>query len=70
MRQKCSSDCRDNVALLYSFVDRYLTDRVKPGDRVAIVGVYSIRKVNANKQSKQSNFAGVRIPYVSFSLAL
>lgn len=35
-----------------------------PGNRVTIIGVYAIKKVNTNKTNAKSTFAGVRVPYV------
>ena len=32
------------------YLDRYLTDLIVPGNRVTVVGIYSIRKTGGNPQ--------------------
>ena len=48
------------------YVDRYLTDRVVPGNRVTITGVLSIRRLFKQKGAKGADKAmsGIRIPYL------
>ncbi|XP_060861438.1 DNA replication licensing factor Mcm5 [Metopolophium dirhodum] len=50
------------------YCDRYLCERVVPGNRVMVVGVYSIKKVKtAKKQNVTDNsrtVVGVRAPYL------
>lgn len=48
------------------YVDRYLTDMVSPGNRVTITGIFSIKKVLANKKSAkdQKTMSGIRVPYL------
>ena len=50
---------------LQLFADRFLVDRVVPGNRVTVLGIYSIKKgsANANKKSDKGT-AGVRAPYL------
>lgn len=36
------------------YVDRYLTDKIVPGNRVTVIGIYSIRQGGVNKRSKVS----------------
>ncbi|CAH1757662.1 5009_t:CDS:10 [Entrophospora sp. SA101] len=43
-------------------VDRYLTDKVAPGNRVNILGIYDIYQNSSAKRQNQS--IGTRIPYV------
>ncbi len=49
---KCSS---------FSFFLRYLCDRVVPGNRVTIMGIYSIKKTAAAKTKGKEKSAGVGI---------
>lgn len=51
------------------YCDRYLCERAVPGNRVTIVGVYSIRKAAAaaagsGAKQKGQPGAGIRVPYV------
>ncbi|XP_039281657.1 DNA replication licensing factor Mcm5 [Nilaparvata lugens] len=50
------------------FMDRYLCDKVVPGNRVIIIGIYCIKKVNKARQGggrgKESSVVGVRSPYL------
>lgn len=48
------------------FCDRSLCERVVPGNRVLIQGIYSIKKVSGGKKSQDSHKAvvGVRAPYM------
>ena len=50
---------------LQLFADRFLVDRVVPGNRVTLLGIYSIKKASAtaNKKSDRGT-AGVRAPYL------
>merc|ERR1712156_794209 len=48
---------------LQLFADRFLVDRVVPGNRVTVLGIYSIKKASANKKSDKGS-AGVRAPYL------
>merc|ERR1719420_2519729 len=49
---------------LQLFADRFLTDRVVPGNRVAILGIYSIKKSSATNTKKDKGSVGVRAPYL------
>ena len=49
------------------YVDRSLVDRVVPGNRVTVLGIYSIKKSFAAKKagaSGKSDNVGVRAPYM------
>ncbi|CAJ0918558.1 unnamed protein product, partial [Mesorhabditis belari] len=46
------------------YVDRYLTDKVSPGCRVTILGVYSIRKTSMQKKNAEKSMSGIRVPYM------
>lgn len=47
------------------YCDRYLTDRVAPGNRVMIIGVYSIKRmVRKQKTSADKTLSGIRAPYI------
>lgn len=48
------------------FCDRSLCERVVPGNRVLIHGIYSIRKVSkpSKADGKEKAFVGVRAPYM------
>ena len=48
------------------YVDRSLVDRVVPGNRVTVLGIYSIKKSFAKKAgaSGKSDNVGVRAPYM------
>lgn len=48
---------------LQLFADRFLVDRVVPGNRVTVLGIYSIKKASL-KTSKKSDAVGVRAPYL------
>ncbi|CAI2354673.1 unnamed protein product [Caenorhabditis sp. 36 PRJEB53466] len=48
---------------LQLFTERYLTDKVVPGNRVTIVGVYSIKKLN-QKKGGDKTLQGIRTPYL------
>jgi len=47
------------------YVDRFLCDQMVPGNRVTVIGIYSIRKQNkvSNKKSERGA-VGVRAPYL------
>ncbi|CAK9808671.1 DNA replication licensing factor Mcm5 [Anthophora plagiata] len=52
---------------LQLYCDRYLCDRIVPGNRVLILGIYSIKKVtNATGRAgrKDKALVGVRAPYI------
>ncbi|XP_066594650.1 DNA replication licensing factor Mcm5 [Prorops nasuta] len=52
---------------LQLYCDRYLCDRVVPGNRVLILGIYSIKKVSKTSNrvgSKEKSLVGVRAPYI------
>ncbi|XP_063977768.1 DNA replication licensing factor Mcm5 [Diachasmimorpha longicaudata] len=47
------------------YCDRYLCDRVVPGNRVLILGIYSIKKVSGGKRGgKEKALVGIRAPYI------
>uniref|UniRef100_A0A8D3BYU6 DNA replication licensing factor MCM5 n=1 Tax=Scophthalmus maximus TaxID=52904 RepID=A0A8D3BYU6_SCOMX len=46
---------------LQLYCDRYLCDRVVPGNRVTIIGIYSIKKMAATKAKGNEKSAGVGI---------
>ena len=48
------------------YVDRYLCDKIVPGNRVTVTGIYSIRKASAGKgQSMKDKLnIGIRQPYL------
>ncbi|KAB0790340.1 hypothetical protein PPYR_02088 [Photinus pyralis] len=47
------------------YADRYLCDKVVPGNRVHILGVYSIKKVKQfSKKGREKETTGVRVPYM------
>ncbi|XP_018321449.1 DNA replication licensing factor Mcm5-like [Agrilus planipennis] len=47
------------------YCDRYLCERVVPGNRVFIFGIYSIKKVSiGSKRDGQKALTGVRFPYM------
>uniref|UniRef100_A0AC34QA03 DNA replication licensing factor MCM5 n=1 Tax=Panagrolaimus sp. JU765 TaxID=591449 RepID=A0AC34QA03_9BILA len=48
------------------YVDRYLTDRVVPGNRVTITGILSIKRLFKQKGGKANDKAmsGIRLPYI------
>lgn len=51
---------------LQLFCDRYLCEKVVPGNRVTVVGIYAIRK-GASKPGKGANEkvnVGIRLPYI------
>jgi DNA replication licensing factor MCM5 len=47
------------------YCDRYLTDKVVPGNRITVLGIYSIKKISmkAGKSSDKLS-AGIRRPYI------
>lgn len=52
---------------LQLFCERYLCDRVVPGNRVIILGIYSIKKVSGTggrHGGKEKSLVGVRAPYI------
>ncbi|XP_065222738.1 DNA replication licensing factor Mcm5 [Planococcus citri] len=50
---------------LQLYCDRYLCDKVVPGNRVDILGIFSIRKVSKSKGRESSkSVIGVRAPYL------
>ncbi|XP_014666063.1 PREDICTED: DNA replication licensing factor mcm5-A-like [Priapulus caudatus] len=47
------------------FCDRYLTEKVVPGNKVTVIGIYSIKKMSAGKTgSKDKATVGIRSPYL------
>ena len=47
------------------YVDRYLCDKIVPGNRVTVTGIYSIRKGAAGKTSLKDKLnIGIRQPYL------
>ncbi|KAI6182812.1 DNA replication licensing factor MCM5 [Aphelenchoides bicaudatus] len=47
------------------YVDRYLTDRVTPGNRVSVTGVFSIKKMfNKGSKANDNSTALIRTPYL------
>lgn len=48
------------------YIDRYLCDKIVPGNRVTVTGIYSIRKsANTGKSSlKEKLNIGIRLPYL------
>ena len=46
------------------FADRFLVDRVVPGNRVTILGIYSIKKAPRAGKKTDRGGAGVRAPYM------
>ncbi|KAK7074488.1 minichromosome maintenance protein 5 [Halocaridina rubra] len=50
---------------LQLYVDRALCDRVVPGNRVTVLGIYSIKKVGSSKRNTRDKVAvGIRAPYL------
>ena len=52
---------------LQVYCERYLCDRVVPGNRVLILGIYSIKKVAAaggRRDGREKALVGVRAPYI------
>lgn len=52
---------------LQLYCERYLCDRVVPGNRVLILGIYSIKKVTRTTgrgAAKEKSLVGVRAPYI------
>ncbi|GLG97977.1 DNA replication licensing factor REC [Gryllus bimaculatus] len=52
---------------LQLYCDRYLCERVVPGNKVMILGIYSIKKISAksNKRAgKEKAIVGIRAPYL------
>lgn len=51
---------------LQLYCDRYLCDKVVPGNRVLILGIYSIKKVTKTGRGagKEKTLVGVRAPYI------
>ncbi|XP_054012058.1 DNA replication licensing factor Mcm5-like [Hylaeus anthracinus] len=52
---------------LQLYCDRYLCDRIVPGNRVLILGIYSIKKVTkaaTRNAAKDKTLVGVRAPYI------
>ncbi|MFH4974638.1 hypothetical protein AB6A40_001347 [Gnathostoma spinigerum] len=48
--------------LLYA--DRYLVDQVAPGNRVTIVGIYSIKRSAQKTKGMDRTLSGIRTPYI------
>nr|CDJ93428.1 DNA-dependent ATPase MCM domain containing protein [Haemonchus contortus] len=50
---------------LQLYCDRYLTDKVAPGNRVTLVGVFSIKKLfQKSKGGSDKTLTGIRTPYL------
>jgi len=55
---------------LQLYIDRYLCDRVVPGNRVTVLGVYSIRNSSSQqassrqRQGSKGSGVGIRAPYI------
>ncbi|VDP35971.1 unnamed protein product [Heligmosomoides polygyrus] len=50
---------------LQLYCDRYLTDKVAPGNRVTLVGVFSIKKLfQKSKGGQDKTLTGIRTPYL------
>ncbi|KAK5974446.1 DNA replication licensing factor mcm-5 [Trichostrongylus colubriformis] len=50
---------------LQLYCDRYLTDKVAPGNRVTLVGVFSIKKLfQKSKGNSDKTLTGIRTPYL------
>ncbi|XP_053200983.1 DNA replication licensing factor mcm5-B-like [Panonychus citri] len=49
---------------LQVYCDRYLCERVVPGNRVTLVGIYSIKKIASMKTNDRKASIGVRNPYL------
>ena len=47
------------------YCDRYLCEKVVPGNRLTVIGIYSIKKVGINPvKGEKVNSAGIRRPYL------
>ncbi|VDK78082.1 unnamed protein product [Litomosoides sigmodontis] len=46
------------------YCDRHLTDRVSPGNRVMIVGIYSIKRMFQKQKTTDKTLSGIRAPYI------
>ncbi|KAK6100641.1 DNA replication licensing factor mcm5-A [Brugia pahangi] len=46
------------------YCDRHLTDRVAPGNRVMIVGIYSIKRMFQKQKTTDKTLSGIRAPYI------
>lgn len=52
---------------LQVYLDRYLCEKVVPGNRVTIIGIYSVKKISAPSKGDRSESAaniGIRAPYL------
>jgi len=50
---------------LQLYCDRYLCEKVVPGNRVTVIGIYSIKKTSGKKDNKdQGGGVGTRKPYI------
>merc|ERR1712106_394116 len=49
---------------LQLFVDRSLVERAVPGNRVTVIGVYSIRKMTKIGRGSEKGAVGVKMPYL------
>ncbi|XP_065661260.1 DNA replication licensing factor mcm5-A isoform X2 [Hydra vulgaris] len=49
---------------LQLYVDRYLTEKVVPGNRVTVIGIFSIKKNVASKKRNDDGGVGIRKPYM------
>lgn len=49
---------------LQLYCDRYLTEKVVPGNRVTVTGIYSIKKTGPTKRRETNTSVGIRKPYI------
>uniref|UniRef100_A0A8D8SGI8 DNA replication licensing factor MCM5 n=1 Tax=Cacopsylla melanoneura TaxID=428564 RepID=A0A8D8SGI8_9HEMI len=50
---------------LQLYCDRYLCEKVVPGNRVVVLGIFSIKKISGAKRGEKSkSVVGVRAPYI------
>jgi len=49
---------------LQLYCDRYLTEKVVPGNRVTVTGIYSIKKTGPSSKKETSTSVGIRQPYI------
>ena len=46
------------------YIDRSLVDVAVPGNRVSVIGIYSIRKMAKIGRGKEKGAVGVKMPYL------
>jgi len=49
---------------LQLYADRYITEKVVPGNRVTVLGIFSIKKSGPSKYPAEGGGVGIRKPYV------